>query len=377
MTQPAVTLFRDKLGAEPDLAASAPGRVNIIGEHTDYNGGPVLPIAISRRTVVAAGHAAGWRVVSATDGAVVELDVDGALRRDWTDYVVGVVRELRTIGAAPAGALLAVSSTVPIGAGLSSSAALTVAVAAALGALSRRRLPRRVLAAVAYRAEHDVVGVLCGRMDQTISALGQSGQALLFETAEEEISPVPMPGRIGVIETGVVHRLTGGSLNQRRRECEGALAALRVRWPDLTSLAALPESALREAETMLSPVERRRVRHVVTETRRTHAAAEALGAGNLSHVGRLLVEAHDSLRRNYESTIPEADYIVERAVTHGAYGARLTGAGWGGAVLVLAPAEHEPHTMRAIARDFHSRFGRRPAVWHTRASSGVRREALR
>jgi galactokinase len=364
------------LDPRPTVAASAPGRVNLIGEHTDYNGGPVLPVAIERRTAAAARIADRWALVSGTEAGVHEADIEAPMRRAWTDYIVGVVRELRSLRAAPRGAEIAVATTVPIGAGLSSSAALTVATAKALSLLAGRRLSPADLAEVAFRAEYHQVGVRCGRMDQTIAAHGQRNSAILFETAARTIQQVPFPGRLWIVDTGLSHRLTGGALNQRRRECEEALAFCREWRPGVSYLAQLLPADLPEMERRLPPPLVPRVRHVVTETARTRAAADALAAGDLVRLGRLLVEGHESLRRDYESTVPEADLIVESAVKHGAYGARLTGAGWGGAVVVLAPPEREARIMAEIAGDFESSFGRLPEIWSTRASAGVRREEL-
>lgn len=372
----ATSRFAAGFASRPAAAASAPGRVNLIGEHTDYNGGPVLPVALDRRTAVAAAPADGWAAVTALDGVVHRLDPDGPLRRDWTDYLIGVVRELRARGAAPAAARVAVASTVPVGAGLSSSAALTVAAARVLSLLAGRRLDQAALVEVAFHAEYDQVGVRCGRMDQTIAAHAERGTALLFETGLGTIERVPFPGRLWIVESGVSHRLTGGALNQRRRECEEALELCRAWRPGLRFLAQLAPADLPELARRLPPPLVPRVRHVVTETARTRAAALALAAGDLATVGRLLVEGHESLRTDYHSTVPEADFLVERAVAHGAYGARLTGAGWGGAVVVLAPAEQEARIMAELGRDFAGRFGRTPEAWSTRASGGVRREAL-
>jgi galactokinase len=372
----ATSQFTTSFATRAAVVASAPGRVNLIGEHTDYNGGPVLPVALERRTAVAASPWNGWRFVSSVDGAVHEVDVDGPLRRDWTDYLVGTVRELRARGAAPAGALVAVASTVPIGAGLSSSAALTVAAARALGLLAGRTLRAPDLVDVAFHAEHDQVGVRCGRMDQTIAAYGERGTALLYETASGTRRSVPFEGRLWVVETGVSHKLTGGALNERRRECEEALELCRAWRPDLRYLAQLAPADLAEVGRRLPPPLMPRVRHVVTETARTRAAAASLAAGDLAAVGRLLVEGHASLRDDYRSTVVEADFLVERAVARGAYGARLTGAGWGGAVVVLAPPERETRILAETSRDFGDRFGRVPEAWSTRASAGVRREAL-
>ena len=370
-------LFEASFGAAPAVAASAPGRVNLIGEHTDYNGGPVLPVALQRRTSVVAGPADRWEVVSAVDGRVHRLEIDAPLPEEWTGYLVGVVRELRAIGAAPAAARVAVASAVPIGAGLSSSAALTVAAARALSGLAGRRLDAATLVDVASKAEHEQVGVRGGRMDQTIAVHGKRGTALLFETGTGRLTRVRMPGRIWLIETGISHQLTGGALNARRRECEDALAILRRRWPALDFLADVPPADLPAAEAILEEPLARRVRHVVSETARVHAAVRALEAGDLRRLGGLLAAGHESLRADYQSSCAEADLIVTSAMRHGAYGARLTGAGWGGAVLMLAPAESERGIVREIRREYHERYGRRPAAWATVAGGGVRRDAVR
>jgi galactokinase len=370
------SLFTASFATRPTVITSAPGRVNLIGEHTDYNGGPVLPVAIERRTAVTAQLAERWALMSDTDPALHEVQVDTPLRHQWTDYIVGVIRELRGMRAVPAGAHIAVATTLPIGAGLSSSAALTVATAKALSLLAGRRLSPAELAEVAFRAEYHQVGVRCGRMDQTIAAHAVRGSALLFETADGTLQRVPFPGRLWVVETGLSHRLTGGALNQRRRECEEALAFCREWRPNLHHLAQLSTDDLPEMERRLPPPLVPRVRHVITETARTRAAAAALAAGDLVQLGLLLVEGHASLRDDYQSTIPEADLIVESAVRHGAYGARLTGAGWGGAVVVLAPASYDRRIVAEIAGDFQAHFGRIPETWSTRAAAGVRRETI-
>ncbi|HEV8454075.1 MAG TPA: galactokinase [Gemmatimonadales bacterium] len=372
----ATSLFTIGFASRPTVIASAPGRVNLIGEHTDYNGGPVLPVAVERRTAAAARVADQWLLVSDTEPGIQNVAIDAPMRRRWTDYVVGVVRELRSLHAAPAGAEIAIATTLPIGAGLSSSAALTVALARALSLLAGRRLSPAQLVEVAFRAEYHQVGVRCGRMDQTIAVHAEPRTALLFDTATGALRQVPFPGRLWVIETGRSHRLTGGALNQRRRECEEALAFCREWRPALQHLAQLSPSDLPEMERRLPPPLVPRVRHVVTETARTRAAADALATRDLSRLGQLLVQGHESLRDDYQSTIPEADFIVASALEHGAYGARLTGAGWGGAVVVLAPREREARIVAEIGGDFAARFGRHPATWSTRASGGVRRETV-
>jgi galactokinase len=368
---PAAALFRHTFGVAPSAIASAPGRINLIGEHTDYNGGPVLPFAISRRTTVAVGPGRTWDFASTEGSRAPGLEVGAPMTGHWSDYVRGVIRELGRAGASLPGGRVAVASDIPIGAGLSSSAALSVAAAVALSRLSGATLAGPELAEVAYRAEHDQVGVRCGRMDQTIAALGREGEALLLETATGELERVPMPGAVHVVETGVRHR-QAGQLNDRRRECEEALAVLQKRWPGLASLAAIRPAQLPEVESLLQEVHRRRVRHVVTETARTRTAATALAAGELWRVGAVLVEGQASLSRDYESSIPEADLLAGSAVRHGAWGARLTGAGWGGAVIVLAPDGEASRIMAGVSADFEAAFGRVPVTWETRASAGVR-----
>ena len=372
----ATSLFTASFATRPAVVASAPGRVNLLGEHTDYNGGPVLPVAIERRTAIAARAASGWSFASTSEEGVQQVDIDAPMRRSWTDYLVGVVRELRALRAAPPGGNVAVATDLPIGAGLSSSAALTVAAAKALSLLAGKRLSPAALVEIAFRAEYHQVGVRCGRMDQTIAAHGQPGSALLFETASGRLQPVPLPGRLWILETGVSHRLTGGALNDRRRECEEALAFCREWRPGLLHLAQLTPEDLPEVERRLAPPLVPRVRHVVTETARTRKAAEVLAAGDLATLGQLLVQGHESLRVDYESTIPEADLLVFSAMRHGAYGARLTGAGWGGAVVLLAPAEREARAVAEVGSVFEKQYGRMPVTWSTRASRGVRRETL-
>jgi galactokinase len=286
------------------------------------------------------------------------------------------VRELRTLRAAPPGAMIAVATNLPIGAGLSSSAALTVAAAKAVSLLAGKRLSSAALAEIAFRAEYHQVGVRCGRMDQTVAVHAERGSALLFETAAGTLHPVSLRGRLWIMETGVSHRLSGGALNERRRECEEALAFCREWRPGLGHLAQLAPEDLPEVARRLPPPLVPRVRHVVTETARTRRAAEVLAVGDLAALGRLLVEGHESLRRDYESTVPEADFLVGSAMEHGAYGARLTGAGWGGAVVLLAPAEREARVVAEVGGDFQRRYGRMPVTWSTRASRGVRRETI-
>ncbi|HEX5819439.1 MAG TPA: galactokinase [Gemmatimonadales bacterium] len=365
-------LFRGAWGTGPSVIASAPGRVNLIGEHVDYNGGPVLPIAIDRRTVVAAASATGFEFVSELDMERVARAPDEGRRGHWSDYALGVVRELVRLGAAPTGARIAVASDVPAGGGLSSSAALTVATARALSRLAGARLSPRQVAAVAFRAEHDFVGVRCGTMDQVVIAHARAGTALAFDSGAGTFERVPFDAPLRLVDTGVRHRLTGGGYNQRRAECEAALDRLHARWPALPSLAALPPARLDEALEMLEDPLRRRVRHVVTETGRVGRAVSALRARRLGVMGRLLFEAHRSMAEDYEASCEEADLLVATAEEAGAWGARLTGAGWGGMVLVLAPERSADRIVAEMQEAFAAVHGRMPSTWSVRAAGGVR-----
>ena len=306
--------------------ARAPGRVNLIGDHTDYTSGLVLPMAIDRDTVVE-GVATSDRVVrltsAAVDGeAIVALDVDDPrlVEPSWARYVAGVVHELRPVH----GFTGTVRSTVPVGAGLSSSAALEVSVALALGASG----DRRDLARLCQRAEQVASGVPCGIMDQLTAVTGVEGHALLIDCHTLSIEPVAIPDtcEIVVVHSGVPRGLAGSAYAERVRECtlaEESIGPLRVARP-----AAVYDIA---DETI-----RARARHVVSENERVRAFAAALRSGDLTTAGRLMVDSHASLRDDYEVSTPELDALVDRLCrTRGVYGARLTGAGFGGCVVAL------------------------------------------
>jgi galactokinase len=378
MSRPAIELFREAFGTTPGAAASAPGRVNLIGEHTDYNGGPVLPIAIAQRTTAVVGPGADGdegvlEVVSTRDRQVVRVKWQEALTPGWSAYVAGVLRELWALEVMlPNGsARVAVASTVPIGAGLSSSAALTVAVAKALAP----NLQPRQIAGVAFRAEHDHVGVRCGVMDQTIAALGKRDHALLLESASLEARHIPFKARVVLVDTGVRHDLAASSFNTRRAECEAAVKRLKIELPELTWLASWPAEWLPRLKRALKDPIRARAVHVVGETARTRFAAQLLQERKLKPFGRLLYESHESCRRLYECSAPELDTIVAAAKRAGALGARLTGAGWGGAALVLLN-KSDTKTIPAIRRAFERAYGRTPPITEVAASAGAHTERL-
>ncbi len=366
-----VSAFRDRLGREPAWAAAAPGRVNLIGEHTDYNQGFVLPMAIDRWCVCVAAPAAGARsrlvahdINESIEVSLTDLSARGAAAAGelpaWGRYLAGaLVERCRTLaaGAVPELDLLA-TSTVPVGGGLSSSAAIETAAAVlmeqALGvgpppepASRDFRLAR---ALDCQRAEHRWAGVPCGLMDQLASSLGEPGHALLIDCRDNTVTPVPMPpedqGVVLVVNSGVHHALAAGEYAKRRTACEAAAGALGVAsLRDLNSLDAVAWPRLDAEQT-------RCVRHVVSENARTLAAAAALRAGDLSALGRLMIESHASLRDDYRVSCAELDAIVDLAgATPGVFGARMTGGGFGGCAVVLAGPGAAQALERALPRE--------------------------
>ena len=386
MRHNASALFRATFGIAPRAAASAPGRVNLIGEHTDYNGGPVLPVATAARTVVAVGPAESGvlELISTIDRQFVRLDYRDGRPAGWGAYVAGVMRELGDLGAAPIpdGARVAVASDLPVAAGLSSSAALSVAAAKALSLLAGARLLPRQLAGVAFRAEHDYVGVRCGIMDQMSAALARPGRALLLECASLATRHVPVRGRLLLVDTGVRRELADGAFNERRAECEAAVARLKLELPELRWLASWPAGWLPRLKRALPEPLRSRALHVVGETARARFGAQLLARGHLKRFGALLYESHESCRRLYACSVSELDTVVAAARRAGALGARLTGAGWGGAVLVLLERRKggggasQLKVTREIRAAFQASYGREPLMTIVRPSGGVRRERV-
>jgi len=329
------------------VVATAPGRVNLIGEHTDYSGGLALPMAVDLVTTVE-GRRAGDRIVLRSDAAsgVVDVAVDGGgdPPGGWGAYVTAVATGLATRG--QAGAFSgSVRTTLPVGAGLSSSAALEVALALALGFAG----DRGTLARVARDAEERAVGVPCGLLDQLASVCGTEGHALLIDFTALAVTPVALPDglEVVVVHSGQERTLAGSAYAQRRRECEAAAAAIGpLRLATADDVAGIDDAVLR-----------RRARHVVSENERVLAMVEALAAGDLAGAGSLLVESHRSLQEDFEVSTPVLDELVDRLVaTHGVLGARLTGGGFGGCVVALCA----PGALIAG-----------PGVWPLRAAGGA------
>jgi len=344
----AASLFRERFGGEPDGVWLAPGRANLMGEHTDYNDGFVLPFALGQGITVAAARRNGRRLTLCSrqePADVVEVDLDGLAPgrvTGWAAYPAGVAWALAEAGQSGPGACLAFDSDLPVGAGLSSSAALECATALALTSLGGLDVPRTELVTIARRAENEFAGVPTGIMDQSASLLCRAGHALLLDCRSLETSQVPFDPAAAdagllLINTRARHELADGEYGQRRAECEEAARRLGI--PSLRSLTDLADT-----DSLTDPVLRRRVRHVVTDNQRVLEVVALLrapsgpSADTFRKIGRLLTQAHASLRDDFEVSWPEADVAVEAALASGAAGARMIGGGFGGSVLVLVPA---------------------------------------
>ncbi len=362
---------------------SAPGRVNLIGEHTDYNDGFVLPMAIERRTFVvgAANGTSRLRVKSLTLGESIEVDLErpGPKRRGrWEDYVEGTARALLARGFSIVGCDLVLDSDVPHGAGLSASAALELGLGIALVSLAGQNEPDLVqLALAGQAAEHEYVGTLCGIMDQYIAALGKRDAALLIDCRSLEPRRVPLQlgtARVLVCDTKVKHELSSSEYNVRRAECERGVAILAESLPGLRSLRDVSSLDLTAHSSKLPKVVRRRCQHVVTENARTLAAADALSQGDLSRVGQLMNESHVSLRDDYQVSCEELDVAAAVAAAQpGVYGARMTGGGFGGCTVTLVEESAVASVEAAVKAAFLSRGWREPELFATTACEGARR----
>jgi len=374
--------FEELFGHRADGVWSAPGRVNLIGEHTDYNQGFVLPFAINRRTLVALGVRTDRvaRVASEFADEVVEIDLADLAPDNlhgWAAYPLGVAWALSQFGAdlaAVPGFDIYIDSTVPVGAGLSSSAAIESAVAVALNEVWRLDLDPRTLAKVGQRAENVAVGAPTGIMDQSASLLGRrdSGVFLDCRSLEAEIIPLGLEAaglEILVIDTGVSHTHATGGYAERRASCEAGASALGVE-----SLRDVTVDDLDRARNVLDDETFRRVRHVVTENQRVLDTARTLREHGPTAIGELLDASHRSMRDDFEISVPELDLAVETAQTNGAIGARMTGGGFGGAAIALVPSELSSRLRVAIDGAFSEHGYSPPDTFTVTAADGAFRE---
>lgn len=368
--------FHGLFGRGPTIMARAPGRIEFVGNHTDYNGGTVLGAAIDRGVWVALAPREDGRRRFASDhrGELIVLPADRQEKqsgaRSWTNYPLGVLAALPSFGLrAPAGFDYAVMSDLPAGAGLSSSAAIELASALAFLEAAGERPPREVVVRVGRHAENHFVGVPCGILDQGVSGFGRKDHLVFIDCRGPRFETVPMPAaaHFWIFNTHTKHALVDGLYAARHRECMNAARLLGVE-----QLVDVSPAQLAAAETRLPAVEFRRARHIVEEIARVGATIDALQDGDLATVGRLLTASHRSSRQWFENSTAELDFLVETLVTMPAvYGARLSGGGFGGAVMALTSPEFGDTEAEAVVAAYTRRFGAAPDWLHAKASDGA------
>jgi galactokinase len=358
----------------------APGRVNLIGEHTDYNDGYVLPMALNRGTMVAASRRADRKVraYSFSMAEAAEFDLDGAgagQTGDWIDYLLGVACVLDKQFGPLSGADLVVQSDIPIGAGLSSSAALELSSGLALASVSGLEIDRLALALAGQEAEHTYAGIKCGIMDQYVAAFARRGNALLIDcrSLQSEQIPLSLDGyQVVVCDSHVKHALAASEYNQRRAQCEQGVELLGKFQPGIRALRDVSVVDFTKHEAILPDQVRSRCRHVVTEIARTVKASDALKRGDLREMGRLMTQSHTSLRDDYQVSCPELDLLVESALAvEGVLGSRMTGGGFGGCTVSLVHSQSTDSFRAAVEEQYDRIFGKTPSIYIFEPADGA------
>jgi galactokinase len=369
--------FQRVFGYEPIGVWSAPGRANLIGEHTDYNNGFVFPFGIDRRTYVAIGlrEDSVGRVASSISEQVLEYEISNnkPTGLDWALYPLGVAWVMREFAKSGFDAYFV--SDVPVGAGLSSSAAIECAIGLALNDIWAAGCSRQELALIGQKAENEVVGAPTGIMDQTASMLAKADAAVLIDckSLETELVSLGLSDKglvVAVMDTRVSHRHSDGGYRSRRDACEKGARMMNV-----DSLRELSEEDLLAAQQALDDVTFRRCRHVITENKRVLEAVEALKHGEMSKLGKLLLESHASMRDDFEISIPELDTAVEVAMSIGAVGSRMTGGGFGGAAIAIIEESKLDQLRKACQDEFLAKGFAEPNVFAVIPSEGARRES--
>ena len=365
--------FLETFGAEPDLVAAAPGRVNLIGEHIDYSDGFVLPFAIKDRTLVAARKRGDStvRIASAQRrNKIVTVDISKVkpgLKGEWERYALGVLWALGV----KEGVDLLIDGHVPLGAGLSSSAALECSVATAMNHLFDLGFNLEELARLTQKAENQYVGVPCGIMDQSVSLMATQGSALLLDCRDLSTKNIPFDVassglELLIIDTQAHHALTDGGYAERRASCESVVAKLGI-----TSLRELSMEQLENSRGLLTETEFVRARHAVTEMKRVLECVEALSNSDFAKVGQLINQSHASLRDDYTVSCPELDTAVEAALAAGALGSRMVGGGFGGSAIALIQASKTTETIKAVEKAFSSKGFKAPRFFTSLPSQGA------
>lgn len=367
------------------LTVISPGRVNLLGEHVDYNDGLVLPAAIDRYVTLTAVPT-NDRIVTVNaldlgsasrfslDNLEQKQDVEGAVLPDWAEYPAGVAWTFQNHGFKVHGLDVSFTSTVPIGAGLSSSAAVEVGFAVLWQAIGDWKVDRLSLAQLCQEAENRYVGVNCGLMDQFACANGVKDHAVLLDTRSLESKVVPLPDQTAIVlaDSGVRRSLTDSGYNDRRRDCETAVRLLKGVYPNIRALRDVSPNQLENEKNLLPYLVYKRARHVVTEIDRVQKALELLNQGDAQGFGELMVETHRSLRDDYEVSIPELDVLVDSALDlPGCLGARLTGAGFGGCTVNLVREKNVKGFISKLAKAYHKKTGKTATVYVCHASQGA------
>jgi len=374
-------LFEQHYAAQPSQYAFAPGRIEFIGNHTDYNGGLVMGAAVTEGITVGVSlrDDAVIRIVSET-GDLVELPlggykpVEGAT--SWTNYPIGVTKVMSDMGMVmPTGYNMAVTSTLPTGAGMSSSAAFELATAKALAALYSFETDTAGYARIGRKAENEFVGMPCGILDQGVSAFGKADHLVKIDCATESFATEPMPhgAHFWIFNTNKKHALVDSAYTDRHAECHQALAQLQSDHPSAQTLSQISPEQLQASKDVLEPLLYQRAAHIVGENARVRAVEAALATGDLEAVGQALSASHESSRVNFENSIEELDTLVGLLkLQPSVYGARLTGGGFGGAVMALTSADFGQAQADVIAAAYQAKHGLQASIFHTRAGDGAK-----
>lgn len=373
--------FKSQFGEQPSVVAHAPGRLEFIGNHLDYNGGPVLGAAINRYVTVGLGPRQDGKAVLVSEAQSVKVEVPlenlTPLQGDtsWGNYPLGMLKVMQEGGMkVEHGFNLAVANDLPIGAGLSSSAAIELATGYALAALYQFAVDRKSIAIFGRAAENTFVGMPCGILDQGCSAFGKAGHLVLIDCTNNEFSTCPLPAgtHFWVFNTQKKHALIDSFYATRNKECMEATATLKKNNPALPNLAAATEAMLEAAREELGPDRFKRALHVVRETARVHDTLAALETGDTARIGKNLTASHESSRTLFENSCEELDFLVQHVTAMpGVYGARLTGGGFGGAVMALTDGTFAQAAAGKLVTDYAARFGNAPTIFHTETGDGA------